>query len=158
GAPALNLPREAGMNSGAGEEHRGRRVWLGAGAAIAALLVGLIALEWLRPSVVRRMGEPVQSVAEALTPGLTRHVILASRDGLRPDAIEAYRPPTLTRLMRPGRSALEARTVLPAKTLPAHTAMLTGAAIERHGVTWNESRPDSVRPVATIFERARRRG
>lgn len=146
------------MNSETGGEHHGRRVWLGAGAVVVALLVGLIALEWLRPSVVRRLGEPVQSVAEALTPGLTRHVIIVSIDGLRPDALEVYHPPTLTRLMRTGRYTLEARTVVPAKTLPAHTSMLTGAALERHGVTWNESRPDSVRPVPTIFERARRHG
>ncbi len=140
------------------QERHGRRAWLGVAAAVFALLIGLIALEWLRPSVVRRLGEPVQTVAEALTPGLTRHVIIVSIDGLRPDALEVYRPPTLTHLMRTGRYTLEARTVVPAKTLPAHTSMLTGASLERHGVTWNESRPEVVRPVPTIFERARRHG
>ncbi|MGH7444347.1 MAG: alkaline phosphatase family protein [Longimicrobiales bacterium] len=141
-------------------EHHGlrRRIIIIIACVAALAIAALVALEWLRPSVVRRVGGPIQEVAEALTPGLSRYVVIVSIDGLRADAIEAYPTPTLHRLMRTGRYTLEARTVVPSKTLPAHTSMLTGAAVARHGVTWNEARPDSARRVPTIFERARRTG
>ncbi|HEU5208441.1 MAG TPA: alkaline phosphatase family protein [Longimicrobiales bacterium] len=122
------------------------------------LLVGLIAIEWLRPTIIRRVGGPIQTVAEALTPGLSRHVVIVSIDGLRPDAIARYDAPTLQRLVATGRYTLRARTVVPSKTLPAHTSMLTGASLEQHGVSWNEPLSDSVLSVPTIFERARRHG
>lgn len=82
--------------------------------------------------------EPLASSAGALPiASVSRHIVVVSVDGLRPDAIDAYAAPTLQRLMREGSYTLAARTILPSKTLPSHTSMLTGQPPERHGVLWN---------------------
>ena len=70
------------------------------------------------------------------------HVVVVSIDGLRPDAIARFDAPTLQRLVREGAHTLDARTILPAKTLPSHTSMLTGVEPAVHGVTWNSDRTD----------------
>lgn len=152
------MPTIARMRSEEHDAPQRRRVLVLIAAALVALLVGLVAIEWLRPTVIRRIGGPIQTVAEALTPGLSRHVVIVSIDGLRPDAIARYDARTLQHLLNSGRYTLRAETVVPSKTLPAHTSMLTGASIEQHGVTWNEPLQDSVLAVQTIFERARRHG
>lgn len=72
--------------------------------------------------------------------GRTAHVVVISIDGLRPDAIERHGATTLQRLMREGSATLAARTIVPAKTLPSHTSMLTGVPPSVHGVTWNTDR------------------
>jgi predicted AlkP superfamily pyrophosphatase or phosphodiesterase len=103
-------------------------------------------------------GEP-RSAPEADSLSLTRHVILVSIDGLRPDAIEAFGLKTLQRLMAEGSYTLEASTILPSKTLPSHTSMLTGRTPEGHGITFNrEMDSHGVVEVPTIFELARREG
>jgi hypothetical protein len=61
-------------------------------------------------------------------------VVLVSIDGLRADALERYRPPTLTRLAGEGASTTNARTVTPALTTPAHLSLLSGVAPETHGI------------------------
>ena len=43
-------------------------------------------------------------------------------------------------MMREGAHAREARTILPSRTLPSHTSMLTGVQPEVHGITWNDER------------------
>ncbi len=68
---------------------------------------------------------------------LTRNVILVSVDGLRPDAISRFEAPTLQRFVREGSATLAASTIMPSKTLPSHTSMLTGEPPELHGVYWN---------------------
>ena len=68
---------------------------------------------------------------------VTQHVVVVSIDGLRADAIERFDAETLLRLARDGAHTLDARTILPAKTLPSHTSMLTGVPPSVHGVTWN---------------------
>jgi predicted AlkP superfamily pyrophosphatase or phosphodiesterase len=80
---------------------------------------------------------PPRPVANFPSQSLTRHVILVSIDGLRPDAIAAFNAPTLQRLTREGSYTLLASTIMPSKTLPSHTSMLTGEPPERHGVLWN---------------------
>jgi hypothetical protein len=90
----------------------------------------------------------------------TRHVVVVSVDGLRPDAIDTFGASTLQRLMREGAYTLSARTILPSKTLPSHTSMLTGQMPATHGVTWNTvttARADVV-DVPTVFSVARARG
>lgn len=69
--------------------------------------------------------------------GLSEHVVLISIDGLRPDAIAQFQADTLMRLMREGSYTLQASTILPSKTLPSHTSMLTGQPPDVHGVKWN---------------------
>jgi len=95
---------------------------------------------------------PAQSV--------TRHVVLVSIDGLRPDAIGAYAAPTLQRLRREGSYSMRASTIMPSKTLPSHTSMLTGEPPERHGVLWNTAVTADTSRIeqATVFSVARARG
>jgi len=91
---------------------------------------------------------------------VTDHVVVISIDGLRPDAIAAYHTPTLRRLLREGSYTLDARTILPSKTLPSHTSMLTGAEPAAHGITWNSDRTSEGGELATptVFALARARG
>lgn len=90
----------------------------------------------------------------------TDHVIVVSMDGLRPDAIERFGARTMLRLMAEGSYSLEATTILPSKTLPSHTSMLTGVEPEVHGITWNTEEMDDHGHVATptIFQAARDAG
>jgi predicted AlkP superfamily pyrophosphatase or phosphodiesterase len=95
---------------------------------------------------------PAQSV--------TRHVVLVSIDGLRPDAIGAFAAPTLQKLTREGSYTLRASTIMPSSTLPSHTSMLTGEPPERHGVLWNTvatAETDRIEQP-TVFSVARGRG
>ena len=98
------------------------------------------------------------AAAPALVPdfpgGVTEHVILISIDGLRPDAIRQYHAPALRRLMDDGSYSLSASTIMPSKTLPSHTSMLTGVGPEVHGILWNSHAPERLDyvQVPTIFE------
>jgi predicted AlkP superfamily pyrophosphatase or phosphodiesterase len=91
---------------------------------------------------------------------LTRNVVLVSIDGLRPDAIATFKAPTLSRLIAEGSYTLSAKTILPSKTLPSHTSMLTGEPPDRHGVLWNDALSDEpgTLEIPTIFSAARSRG
>jgi predicted AlkP superfamily pyrophosphatase or phosphodiesterase len=91
---------------------------------------------------------------------VTENVLLVSVDGLRPDAIAAFKAPTLTRLINEGSYTLAASTILPSKTLPSHTSMLTGEPPDRHGVLWNNALDDEpgTLEIPTIFSAARSRG
>lgn len=91
---------------------------------------------------------------------VTRNVILVSIDGLRPDAIAAFKAPTLTKLVTEGSFTLSATTILPSKTLPSHTSMLTGEPPDKHGVLWNDvlGAESATLEIPTIFSTARSRG
>lgn len=110
----------------------------------------------LREAVPGDAGPPAAAGGAAVT----RHVVIVSIDGLGAAAVTRYRPPALRRLMREGRASLAARTVLPSKTLPSHTSMLTGLPPERHGLTWNDDRVvgRGLVPVPTAFALARTAG
>jgi hypothetical protein len=138
-------------------------------AGVVALLVAAIVLGFLIPM-------PAAAPTGALTPPgyepvpadpITEHVVVISIDGLRPDAIEPFGATEMLRLMREGRYSLQAQTVLPSYTIPAHTSLVTGAEPAVHGVTWNDrtsvlmallSWTDRRRQVPTIFEFAREAG
>jgi predicted AlkP superfamily pyrophosphatase or phosphodiesterase len=100
-------------------------------------------------AVLATLGTGCAGAPEILAPAgaadgaVTRHVIVVSVDGLRPDAIAHFGARNLTRMIQEGSASLTARTILPSKTLPAHTSMLTGAEPEVHGVFWNESEMDA---------------
>ena len=108
--------------------------------------------------VLAPLGDLSRAVAPATSP--TRNVVLVSVDGLRPDAIGQFEAPTLQRLMREGSYSLGARTILPSKTLPSHTSMLSGEPPEDHGVVWNNvlTAKKDVVDFATIFSVARAHG
>jgi hypothetical protein len=133
----------------------------------AALAIVLGAPEaWCRSRVRRRYACARRRVRSArLRPapvagGLTQHVVVVSIDGLRPDAIARSRASMLQRLMRDGLATLDARTILPSKTLPSHTSMLTGVPPDRHGITWNDDEVvgRGLVPVPTAFAVARAHG
>lgn len=91
---------------------------------------------------------------------MTSHVVLVSIDGLRPDAIRAFSAPTLQRLIDEGSHTLAATTILPSKTLPSHTSMLTGQPPEKHHVLWNTPLTADKRLIEmpTVFGLARASG
>ena len=92
---------------------------------------------------------------------LTEHVVVISVDGLRPDAIERFSPPSIVRLARQGAASLTAQTIVPSQTLPSHTSMLTGTEPAAHGITWNTDLTvvrGREMPVPTIFGIAKQSG
>jgi predicted AlkP superfamily pyrophosphatase or phosphodiesterase len=123
-----------------------------------ALLV-LAAFGCGRPNIVLAPPATPDSVNTPVA-AVSRNVLLVSIDGLRPDAIAKFNAPTLGRLVREGSYTLSAQTILPSKTLPSHTSMLTGEPPERHGILWNNAindRPGTIE-TPTIFAAARARG
>jgi predicted AlkP superfamily pyrophosphatase or phosphodiesterase len=103
---------------------------------------------------------PNPAIASKPAATLTEHVILVSIDGLRPDAIRRFGAVNLQRLMRDGSYTLAATTILPSKTLPSHTSMLTGEPPERHQVFWNTvatQKRDEIE-LPNIFSAARSSG
>jgi arylsulfatase A-like enzyme len=131
-----------------------------AGAGIAFVLIGMGAVTaGCGARYVRATTAPgaASGLPEA---SVTRHVVVVSIDGLRPDAIARFNAPTLTRLLREGSYSLTASTILPSKTLPSHTSMLTGEPPEQHHVLWNNvaTAESEFVGVPTIFGVARARG
>jgi predicted AlkP superfamily pyrophosphatase or phosphodiesterase len=112
----------------------------------------LLALAIAAPSAAAASGEPL--------PRVSNHVVIISIDGLRPDAIDAFDAHTIERLMREGAYSLQAQTILPSKTLPSHTSMLTGVDADAHGITWNSDQTDEHGhvDVSTVFSLARQAG
>ena len=90
----------------------------------------------------------------------SEHVVIISLDGLRPDAIDKFGARTLQRLMREGTYTLNAQTILPSKTLPSHTSMLTGVDVDKHGISWNTDEVDEHGhvDVPTVFGLAKAQG
>ncbi len=74
----------------------------------------------------------------ALVPGKAQRVIIISFDGLRGDAVTEAPMENLVRWMRNGAYTLEARTISPSLTLPAHASMISGLCASQHGITWND--------------------
>jgi arylsulfatase A-like enzyme len=111
-----------------------------------------------KPHFVIAPDRPVAAAPPAAR--LTQNVIIVSIDGLRPDAIAAFEAPTLQRLLDEGSYTLSARTILPSKTLPSHTSMLTGEPPDRHGILWNNAYNDApgTIEIPTVFSEARARG
>lgn len=123
----------------------------------AAAIVGAIVAVPQPGAAHERAHVPADSTVRGLH---SDHVIIVSLDGLRPDAIERFGARNLLRLMRSGSYSLQAQTIMPSKTLPSHTSMLTGAEPEEHGVIWNTAKMDEHGHVATptIFAAAKAAG
>jgi|SRR5687768_4109774 len=134
-----------------------RRPRLGVRPGTAILLCAAIGTSACGARYVRSAAPPSQSLPQA---SVSRHVIVVSVDGLRPDAIAAYNAPTLQRLMREGSHTLSATTIDPSRTLPSHTSMLTGQPPERHGVRWNHvvTADADVIELPNVFSVARAHG
>lgn len=120
----------------------------------AALGAGACSARYVRSAPAASAPRPLPAVS------VSRHVVVVSVDGLRPDAIDTYGASTLQRLIREGSHTLAASTIHPSKTLPSHTSMLTGQPPERHGVLWNNvatAEADSIE-MPNIFSVARTHG
>ena len=63
----------------------------------------------------------------------TKYSVIITVDGLRADAIPRADVPNIRSLIEEGSYSLEAQTVIPSKTLPAHTSLVTGLVPEKHG-------------------------
>jgi arylsulfatase A-like enzyme len=146
-----------------------RRTSLRALTALASVaLLGAFAPPADRPEEPLRAAAVATAAVDPGTPrvtnpfrgDLTEHVVVISIDGLRPDAIWKFDAETLMRLMREGSYTLNARTIMPSRTLPSHTSMLTGLEPEDHGITWNNDRTHThgTVEVPTIFAAAHAQG
>jgi predicted AlkP superfamily pyrophosphatase or phosphodiesterase len=131
------------------------------GAFLAPVVLGLAVLAGTcSPGASPPSPPPVRSDSALVRGAVTDHVIVISMDGFRPDAIARIRPRTIGRLVREGSHTLEARTIVPSRTLPWHMSMVSGEPPDVHGVVNNED-PDETRwivDVPTIFHLARERG
>lgn len=86
-------------------------------------------------------------------------VLIVSIDALHPAALSATSAPGLHALMQPGRFTLQGRSVVPPKTLVAHTAMMTGLPPAQNGKRdnqWQPGEPQVEKP--TLFDDARQAG
>jgi predicted AlkP superfamily pyrophosphatase or phosphodiesterase len=129
---------------------------------VTALLLG-VALTSLAAAPLNATSRPDPAPRPDSTAPLPRaisaHVLVVSIDGLRPDAIERFGLGAIQRLMAEGSFTLHARTILPSKTLPSHTSMITGRAPEFHGITFNRARDEEgIVAVPTMFELAHEQG
>jgi predicted AlkP superfamily pyrophosphatase or phosphodiesterase len=110
--------------------------------------------------VVLLLGSPVFA-GPATQPALPTRVAIISIDGLRPDVALRADMPHLRSLMARGSFTFWANTTDVAITLPSHTSMLTGVTPEKHGIHYNDDKPQN-RPehplVPTLFELAKDRG
>ena len=106
------------------------------------------------------LGQLVPGAQPRAFDGVARHVVVISVDGLRADAIEAAGAANLQRMMRQGAWSLSARTIMPSRTLPSHTSMITGQPPEVHGITFNDERVDAEGRVTvpTMFDGADKAG
>lgn len=79
------------------------------------------------------------SYARAQDKSLSKHVILISVDGFRPDFYleEKWPAPNLKRMANEGVYALGVRSVFPSVTYPSHTTIITGAYPATHGIYYN---------------------
>jgi len=105
------------------------------------------ALELLAPQRIERAN------STAITPG--RLVVLVSIDGLAPRFLASTPTPFLDRLAKNGRAAKSAYTVMPSKTLPAHTSMLSGVGPEVHGFRFNFYQSGRQLEIETVFSQCR---
>ncbi len=138
--------------------HRSNRVALAGVGGSVALAVALAAATGCSARYIRSASPP--PVGQMPSSSVSRHVVVTSVDGLRPDAIQRFGATTLQRLMREGSYTLSGRTIDPSKTLPSHTSMLTGQPPERHGVLWNNvatAKAESI-DLPNVFGLARAQG
>jgi predicted AlkP superfamily pyrophosphatase or phosphodiesterase len=87
------------------------------------------------------------------------HVFIISIDGGKPAVIAKSEMPTLQKMVAEGAHTWQATTIVPPKTLPAHTSMLTGVGPGKHHILWNEYEPKKgLVQVPTVFSLAKQAG
>jgi hypothetical protein len=113
----------------------------------------------LSPTSTRTL-PPTDTPTTTATPKpAIERVLIISIDGLRPDLIDLAPMPILSALMQEGAYTLNAQTIHPSATLPAHASMLTGLCPDQHGVNWNDYIPENGYAQGTsIFTLAKQAG
>lgn len=78
-------------------------------------------------------------IANVVHAQLTKHVVLISIDGLRPEMYQDtnWATPNLKEAMKAGTYAKYMKSVFPSYTYPSHVAMLTGAFPSTSGICYN---------------------
>ncbi len=87
------------------------------------------------------------------------HVFIISIDGGKPAVIHETEMPNIKRLAAEGAVTWVANTIVPPKTLPSHTSMLTGLGPDKHQVLWNDWMPlkrvgDNVQTIFSLTKHA----
>jgi predicted AlkP superfamily pyrophosphatase or phosphodiesterase len=101
---------------------------------------------------------PIPTATATPLPVVDR-VLIVSFDGLRPDAIAEANMLNVMMLMQNGAYTLNAQTIMPSLTLPAHASMLVGTCPAKHIVRWNEYVPQNGYALGTdIFDLAQAAG
>lgn len=100
----------------------------------------------------------------------TKHVILVSIDGFRPDFYmdKSWPAPNLQQLMEKGSYAKGVRCIFPSVTYPSHTTLITGTFPAKHGITYNTMPDENNKYVwttdskkikaETLWQAARKKG
>jgi len=87
------------------------------------------------------------------------HVVVISIDGGKPASIFKSNMPNLKAITKEGASTFLAETIMPSKTLPAHTSMVTGVLPAVHKITWNSWNPfKGTLKIPTMFSLAKEQG
>ena len=79
-------------------------------------------------------------------------VILVVIDGCRPDALEQADTPTIEDLISSGSSTMQALTVEPTISLPAHFSLFTSLSPQDHNVTTNTGSPQLSSAARSLME------
>ncbi len=72
------------------------------------------------------------------------HVLVIGVDGLGTHGIPMAKTPHMDDMMKNGAYSLKARTVMPSRSGPAWSSIITGATVERHGIGNNSWTIDSI--------------
>jgi predicted AlkP superfamily pyrophosphatase or phosphodiesterase len=87
-----------------------------------------------------------------------QRVMIVSIDGLRADSLQQADVPSIGALEYDAAVSFTAQTVYPSVTLPAHTSMLSGVCVPKHGITWNGEFNGTYVAVDTVFSIAHQAG
>lgn len=88
-----------------------------------------------------------------------KYAVIITIDGLRPDAIVKSNAANLKSFIKQGAYTLDAQTVIPSDTIPAHTSLATGLDPERHKKRLNFWKPFmGYLDKDTIFTIAKKQG
>ncbi|MBI2487866.1 MAG: alkaline phosphatase family protein [Deltaproteobacteria bacterium] len=99
---------------------------------------------------------PTQSQLNNTT---VKYAVVITIDGLRPDAISKSNSPNINSFMKQGSYTFEACTVIPPRTLPAHTSLVTGLDTKKHKQKLNFWNPSMIYvDKETIFSIAKKQG